>query len=381
MSDPNPPAAGAPAAGASPDAEEISAAELKEAEQYLGKDNFLKMHKPQFMAMKLPPNLASAVYGKLLSHSFDALESFQVEYVEDEGFRLVCTKEGGLRAGQDVWLLDHLWTTSVGKGLQQLTEIDGLVERLWTLADMDRRIQEEREEKAAAAAAAKPAAAAAAAPAASPAAAGAGAESDASASLEEPDEHVLSALMSEASVSRDRAIEAYRANKGDLIASVVWCGGVSEREQQMQSTVEKMVEQQQQQQAAAAGADDSDAAVEPFDSSSLSLDEKAALLWPWLFRAGLVGSYFTTVQNEVSASSLRNEDVNCALFVNDEVGSSVAQANDANNANAQMAPLVCVTLGGVAFSLLWLTSDVKEGEEILITRRPPIRLAGVPSTA
>lgn len=46
-------------------------------------------------------------------------------------------------------------TTGVDKEVRQLAEIDGLVERLqlWPLADMDRRIQEEREEKAAAAAA------------------------------------------------------------------------------------------------------------------------------------------------------------------------------------------------------------------------------------
>lgn len=30
------------------------------------------MHKAQFAAMQLPPSLAPVVYGKLLSHSFDA---------------------------------------------------------------------------------------------------------------------------------------------------------------------------------------------------------------------------------------------------------------------------------------------------------------------
>jgi hypothetical protein len=105
---------------------------------------------------------------------------------------------------------------------------------------MDRRIQEEREEKAAAAAAANPAAAAApAAPAAAPAAA--------SVSVEEPDERALSALMSAASVSRDRAVEAYRANKGDLIASVVWCSGRrhdQRAERKMQAALEERVELQ-----------------------------------------------------------------------------------------------------------------------------------------
>jgi hypothetical protein len=54
---------------------------------------------------------------------------------------------------------------------------------------------------------------------------------------------------------------------------------------------------------------------------------------------------------------LDHEDENAALFV--EVGSSAGQASDDHNARAQMSPLVCVTLGGVALSLLWLTRDAK----------------------
>ena len=180
--------------------------------------------------------------------------------------------------------------------------------------------------------------------------------------------------MSEAHVSRDRALEAFTSCRGDLIQSIVWCAGESEQEKSMKAAMEQMAESQAEAQVAEA-AEEEDT---PFDSSSLSVSQKAELLWPWLFRAGLVGSYFTTLQNDVSSSSLKSEDVQSTLYVNDEVGSAVAQAYDANNANAVMSPLVAVTLGGIGFSLLWTTKDINEGDELLIPRRPPIRLAGVP---
>ncbi len=325
--------------------------------------------------------LLQPLYGKLLSEQFDAVESLQVEYVEEEGFRVVCKKEGGLQAGKDVWLIDHMWTTTADKARQQLHDIDGLVDRLWGLADMDRRLEEERVEKRKQKQQAKAAAPAEAAPApASGAAASASAAAAAAPSLE-LDEDSLSAIMSEASVSRERAVEAYTVNKGDLIQSITWCGGESERESQMKGAMMQMAEAQAAAEghgdAAAAEDDDDD---EPFDSSSLSLAEKANLLWPMLFRAGLVGSYFTTVLNDVSSASLSAEGaVQATLFVNDEIGSAVGQASHVANANALMAPLVCVTLGGVAFSLLWLTQDVKEGDDILIPKRPTIRVPGVPA--
>jgi hypothetical protein len=206
------------------------------------------------------------------------------------------------------------------------------------------------------------------------------------------DEDSLCAIMSEAHVSRSRAEEAYVANKGDLIASITWCAGDSEREKAMKEHMTQIAEQQAAAQGHGAGAaeaaedDENDAAADdwvPFDSSSLSLEAKASLLWPSLFRLGLVGSYFTTILNDVSSATLNASpsSVQTALFVNDEIGSAVQQVPEGSGkVNAIMAPLVCVTLGGVAFSLLWLTKDVEEGEEIFIATRPPIRLPGVPAT-
>lgn len=308
------------------------------------------------MSMGLPPSLMNVIYQKLLNEQFDALDSFQVELVEEEGFRVVVTKEGGLKAGKDVWIMDHLWTTSLTEGPKQLKEIDGLVDRLWTLADMDRHLEEERAEAIANA----PATAESAAPAA--------------AAPVDLDEETLSAIMSEASVSRDRAIEAYRTNAGDLIQSIVWCGGESEREKATKAQMERMCEEQ----AAAQLATSNPAAALPEDLSTLTLEQRVPLLWEGLFKHGLVGSYFTTTQNDVSSSSLKQEDVQTTIYVNDEIGSAFGQANDPANANATMAPLICVTLGGVAFTLLWLTQDLAEGDEVLIPRRPNIRLPGAP---
>jgi len=321
-----------------------------------------------------------------------------------------------------------MWTTTPETALTQLKTIDGLVDRLWALADMDWRLEQQRrarqkariaarEEKRKKAAEAKagvreedgaaptptvdasvpiPAAGSAAAAAAAPSAA-----ASAPSSLD-LDEDSLCAIMSEAHVSRSRAEEAYIANKGDLIASITWCAGDSEREKAMKEHMTQIAEQQAAEQGhggddkagegAGAGAtaeaedDENDAAADdwvPFDSSSLTLEAKASLLWPSLFRLGLVGSYFTTILNDVSSATLNASpsSVQTALFVNDEIGSAVQQVPEGSGkVNAVMAPLVCVTLGGVAFSLLWLTKDVEEGEEIFIATRPPIRLPGVPKT-
>lgn len=323
------------------------------------------------MAMRLPAPLMHTVYSKLLASQFDALDSFEVQYVEDEGFQMVAKRD--LEAGKDVWILDHLWTTTATQAPKQLREIDGLIDRLWTIADMDFRLELERQARVARVTEAQAAAATAA-----PVAAASSAPVTAAAPVE-IDEDSLCAIMSEASVSRDRALEAYTANKGDLISSITWLAGESERETQMKASMMAMAEAQAAAQGIGAPAPvlaPEDA--QPFDSSTLSRDAKADLLWTHLFKAGLVGSYFTTLANDVSPSALRNEDVQSTLFVNDEVGSAVGQANDAANANATMAPLVAVTLGGVGFSLLWLTKDVKEGDEILIPKRPAIRLPGVP---
>jgi len=262
-----------------------------------------------------------------------------------------------------------MWTTSPDKAMNELKTIDGLVDRLWALADMDFRMEQEHQERKAAREKAR--ASAGSAGEAAPAPAAAAAES----APVELDEDSVSAIMSQAHVSRERAEEAYRANRGDLIAAITWCAGDSEREAQLKEQMTQMAEQQAAAQGHGAPVDSDD---ELFESSSLSTEQKADLLWPALFRYSLVGSYFTTLLNGVSSSELTSEQVQTVLYVNDEVGSAFGQTSESNNTNAVMAPLVCVTLGGVAFSLLWLTKDVNEGDEIVIQRRPVIRLPGVP---
>lgn len=332
---------------------------LAEADQYYSKENFLKLHRPQAMNIGLPAKLLPIVYTKLLNQTFDILDSFEVQLVEEEGFRVVVSKEGGLKAGEDVWLIDHLWTTTIDHAQEQLKKVDGLADRLWILANMDIHLENERRE---AAANAPPAPAAPIAASARPA------------PVEvELDEDALAAIMAQASVSRDRAVEAYRTNGGDLIQSVVWLGGESEFEKETKAKMEAICEAQM------AAQQPADAASSlPQDPSTLTLEQKVPLLWEGLFKYGLVGSYFVTSASNISASALKAEDVESVLYVNDEAGSAVAQAPTADAANAEMQPLICVTLNGAAFSLLWLTKDVAEGEEILIPRRPNIQLPGAP---
>jgi len=361
----------------------ISPTELKEAEEYLSKDNFLRLHKPQFTEMELPANLWPIVYGKLVAEAFDALESFQIEYVEDEGYQVTVKKEGGLKAGQDVWLLDHAWTTTLDQGPKQLREIDGLLDRLWEICDIDRRLQQgEAEAKHARKLMGTAAPRQQQAPSTDNAAVStAASEADAASAASDVsiDEDHLRAIMSEAHVPRERAIEAYKATKGDLVQAILWCAGESEEEKELNARMEAMLEQQQrQQQQEAAQPSDESAPAGPVDPASLTFDQKVELLWAALFRHHLIGSYFTTVAKDVSAKQLKAEDVQTSLYVNEEVGTAIGQTRELANTNARLSSLVVVTLGGVAFSLLWLTQDVGEEEEVVIPMRPTVRIPGVP---
>ncbi len=44
-------------------------------------------------------------------------------------------------ARDNVWLLDHAWTTNYELAKQTLRETDGLVDRLWEMCDMDGKMR------------------------------------------------------------------------------------------------------------------------------------------------------------------------------------------------------------------------------------------------
>lgn len=97
-------------AGAAPtvDPEVDEAVAMAELEKYHSAENFISLHSAQFTKMGLPQKLWRRVHAKLYGGEYDATDAFAVQFVEDEGRRrLACASEEGLKAGADVWVIDH----------------------------------------------------------------------------------------------------------------------------------------------------------------------------------------------------------------------------------------------------------------------------------
>jgi hypothetical protein len=89
---------------------------------------FIRLHSSQLKAMDLPEHLWPVLHHKISREQFDAADSFRVEYVEadlddaDGGFRLVVEPASGLPAEGDVWLVEHMWTTTEALARPMLKE-------------------------------------------------------------------------------------------------------------------------------------------------------------------------------------------------------------------------------------------------------------------
>ena len=81
-----------------------------------------------------------------------------------------------------------------------------------------------------------------------------------------------------------------------------------------------------------------------------------------------VGCYYTTKPRD-EHRALTAADVTAHLYVNDDAGSAVMEAT---SPNAQLMPLMCVTLNS-GLSVLWLTRDLDQGEEVFKPIRPAVR--------
>jgi hypothetical protein len=74
---------------------------------------------------------------------FDAGEFFELQYAE--GYQLVLKQD--LRKESNVFLVDHAWTTDWRNARKQLMENPALVQRLYTMFDLDVEDQANDEEE------------------------------------------------------------------------------------------------------------------------------------------------------------------------------------------------------------------------------------------
>ena len=94
-------------------------------------DNFLAFHGLQLYAIQFPPSLHQKLYDKLKQEVFDI--GFKVKLIvnqQDEHVDLVCSVSNGLKANEDVYLVDHAWTWKYREAEKTLRNNANLLERM-----------------------------------------------------------------------------------------------------------------------------------------------------------------------------------------------------------------------------------------------------------
>ncbi len=338
----------------------LTPAQAAELEFYHSYENWLKLHRSQFESMNLPPSLYRKLFDKIYNETFDSAEFFEIHAIETEEENLKNSNneenseeegneeekelpihyelavksdlESPLKSNFDIFLIDHIWKFSNENGILQLKNSPELVEKLWNLMEMDRRIMEEEKEKS---------------------------ESEMENVTKLMEESALcpaesvSIVMQQTGVSRERAILALKSENGDLIEAI---NSIHPDEARIHETRQT-----------------ENSNISTVDVSTLSeFDRKVKIVWESLFKYQYAGLYYTMLPRaEGVRGPVRPEEVDAIYFVNDEIGSAVRTSI---NSNCSMAPFVCVTLAGQSFTLMWITKDAQPGEEILKPVRPAVKM-------
>ncbi|KAJ2254469.1 hypothetical protein GGH98_002316, partial [Coemansia sp. RSA 454] len=94
---------------------------------------FEAMHQQQLEALGLPRSLWRQLYDKITGETFDIGE--WVVFSDDDTVKSLAEhtlslKSEKLEAESNVFLVDHIWTTTVAQELQDLDNVPGLLERM-----------------------------------------------------------------------------------------------------------------------------------------------------------------------------------------------------------------------------------------------------------
>lgn len=250
------------------------------------------------------------------------------------GFQLA-TKQP-LKAGEDCWLIDHSVTTHWSIIEQQILATDGLIDRLWSMFDVERREKIkiiELQNSQLRIPPPKPI------------------DGDFKA-----DPGSVELLMENCEISHDEAVAALAEANGDVITALQEVEARQSRPKTLEIDEESL-----------------DAVKLP----SYTDEQRAKLIVATMFEAQLCGVYHVTAPNQ-DRSELSGDSIESVLFINDEVGTSIRTGS---SFNCRVAPLVAIHLGGASFSLLWLLDDVQEDEELVAQPRPPVPSVNVFNTA
>ena len=340
---------------------------------YHSEEHFLLLHRPQLESMQLPKHLWPLLYAKIYREQFDALDTFAVARSDEEGqegFFLIAEPEEGVNAGEDVWIFEQAWQVPEADAVAQLRRTPALVDRLWALMDLDRRVpreeaeeearkraeveeqrrredrkEDEREEAERQLREAEEQK-----------------QRERTRALEEEDwanDEAVGVVIAQTQSSRDAAVRALQTCRGDLVDAIncITNAGAAAPPTPSSSSPSTL------------------SAVSPcaapLDPSSLSDDERRAQrVWDALFTYRYIHSFYTTQPRE-ERRPLTAADVTTWLYVEDEVGSAVTAGPEPT---ARVCALMCVTLN-TSFSVMWLTAHLDQGDEVVrrVRARPALR--------
>ena len=100
-------------------------------------EQFVAQHGPQLGA--IPEHLWPALQRKLSAQTFDAGEHLMMDWGEEAGWQVFVADPAGLRAADPnaVFLVDHAWSYTRQTAREALLTVEGLLERVIGLLDMD----------------------------------------------------------------------------------------------------------------------------------------------------------------------------------------------------------------------------------------------------
>ncbi|KAJ1912221.1 hypothetical protein H4219_005686 [Mycoemilia scoparia] len=171
---------------------------------------FEALHKDQLVTSGVPQTLWKKLHDKLTGECFDIGSKVSLAENPDSDsafpYRLVLTADC-LKKEEDVFLIDHAWTTSLEDGVKQLESVPGLLDRVESITKTDNTKPTPLE------------------------------ESD----DEEFDHGDVELVMSQADVSKQRANELLREHNGEVIEAILNANKQEEEENDTMAGIKKQI--------------------------------------------------------------------------------------------------------------------------------------------
>ena len=267
--------------------------------------------------------------------------------VTNDGYQLRAKQN--LNKEDDIWLIDHCWTTSHDLAVSTLIENIDLLKRLWKMFDMQKRliITEEIKEKA--------------------------------------DEDNVKIIIEQTGCTKKQAETILLECNNDLIEAIHKREELIGKSKPLQTqNLENELKKQMKKSVEQQGGYIDDGIERKTNSINkkeviqdevnendinLSIEQKAQLIYQSMIHHDCARSYNIAMPRPKESKRngpLQSEEVFTCIYVNDEVGSAIAFSE---NPNAIMTHIIVLNVHGTpAFSLLWLNQNVIADDFITIKR-------------